>query len=104
MHAIILIYAKKLLKLKNINRNIWLENSGNTPIIVSLYLNYYEIAKLLIHHPKTNINIKNKKGLDAAAIACYNNQIEIIKKLANKGILYAILQYRILLENGRGVA
>ncbi|KAK8894591.1 hypothetical protein M9Y10_023027 [Tritrichomonas musculus] len=70
-----------LLSLDNINVNIYDPSSYFTPLMFALDCSNIEIAKLLIKHPKTNINLRDQNDESALTIAVRNKQKEIIDLL-----------------------
>ncbi|KAK8894590.1 hypothetical protein M9Y10_023026 [Tritrichomonas musculus] len=73
-------YIEKLLEL-GVNINVYEPEFLSTPLMVSLHENYLELAKIIIKHPKTNINSRNKVQETALTIAVRNKQKEIIDLL-----------------------
>ena len=73
--------VQSLLKYDNIDLNLYEPVCGDSPLIVAVKNNNYDIAKLLIEHPKTNINQRNYSENTALTIATINSYDKIIDLL-----------------------
>lgn len=69
--------------------------------MIALENNIY-IVNLLINHPKIDINVKNRKGKDAFAIAQKYNRYKAYKYFADKGNAEAMFCYAYRLYKGEG--
>ncbi|KAK8881201.1 hypothetical protein M9Y10_003933 [Tritrichomonas musculus] len=75
--------VKRLLEIDQIDVNNFEMKNGNTPLIIAVENKNYEMAKLFIDHPKTNINFKNIQFQTALTIAAANKDERIISLLIN---------------------
>lgn len=77
------IIVKKLLKIKNMDVNLYSPKDGNTPLIFALNNENFEIAELLIRFPKTNVNQRNYKKQTALTIAASLKAEKIVNLIIN---------------------
>ena len=74
-----------LLLLQNNILDINVVSGSNNTILHSIFSNYfidyYPKIKLLLTHPKINVNIQNKNGYSPLYIVCLKNKKEMIKLL-----------------------
>ena len=64
---------KFLLKQKNIDVNKCDTRDFNTPLMIAIQKKNVKMAKLLIQHPKTNLNLRNLYDESAITIAISQN-------------------------------
>ena len=75
--------VKNLLQNDSIDVNLNIPKTGDTPLITSIKYYNDEITKMLINHPKTNINLLNYKRKSAFIYAAKLNQNEIVNLILN---------------------
>lgn len=73
--------VERLLKIETIDVNQYSFETGDSPLIVSVREKHFDIAKLLIDFPSTNINHRNYQRQTALTIAAKNNSMNIINLL-----------------------
>lgn len=73
----------QLLKNDDIDVNLYELKYGDTPLIISIKNNNIDIFKILIDHPKININQKNFKNESPLMTAVLKNNKEIIDIILN---------------------
>ena len=72
-----------LLKNDKVKVNLKDPKEGNTALIVSILNENYDIAKMLIEHSGTDLNISNYKKETALTISVSKENEDIIKKIIN---------------------
>ncbi|KAK8842926.1 hypothetical protein M9Y10_025792 [Tritrichomonas musculus] len=75
--------VKMLLKLDKVDVNLYAPTTASTPLMIAIEMKNFEIAKLLIECPRTNINLRNYINQTALTIAVQNNLEEIVTLLIN---------------------
>ena len=80
--AILWIFFKVALLLKNKNLDINLKNANNdTPLICACYKGYGKILKLLLEFDDILLNEQNNHGISGFMYGCMNGNMEIIDLL-----------------------
>jgi ankyrin repeat protein len=60
-----------------------------TALHIAMYTNNMDIANMLLDNPSTDINIVDSYGFTPVLYAIFNNNLDLVKKLVNKGaVLY----------------
>lgn len=75
--------VKTLLQNDKTDPNLYSTEEGNSPLMVSIENRNFEIAKILIEHPKTNLNARNFMGETALTLSVSKNYEDIVSLLIN---------------------
>ena len=75
--------VRYLLQFDSIDVNLYEPTKGNTPLIIAVQNNNFDIVKLLIETPKTDINMMNYYDQTALIIAVINHFDNLIDLLLN---------------------
>lgn len=75
--------VEHLLKCPNIDVNLYETSNGNTPLMLALKSLNFDLVKLLINHPETNINQKNYRGYSPLMVSVKYENEELINILIN---------------------